>query len=114
MSMTEVKFDLLNRNEMKELSEATTVSSDGVLIDYNHQDSKILLIFEATDKSKVTVHGGNGIQGTEEATKVFDVGASKTGALVLESGFYEDVKENKGKVKITATGTVTVKAIALP
>ena len=26
----------------------------------------------------------------------------------------EDVKENKGKVKITATGTVTVRAVALP
>lgn len=110
----QVTLNVLNRNEMKELIEGVSISSDGVLIDYNHEDSKILLIFDASNAAKVTVHGGNGIQGTEEATKVFDVGASKTGALVLESGFYEDVKENKGKVKITATGTVTVRAVALP
>lgn len=110
----QVTLNVLNRNEMKELIEGVSISGDGVLIDYNHEDSKILLIFDASDAAKVTVHGGNGIQGTEEATKVFDVGASKTGALVLESGFYEDVKENKGKVKITATGTVTVRAVALP
>lgn len=110
----QVTLNILNRNTLKELTDGVSISGDGVLIDYSHEDSKILLIFDATDEVKVTVHGGNGIQGTEEATKTFDLATGKTGALVLESGFYEDVKENKGTVKITATGTVTVRAIALP
>lgn len=114
MAMTQVSYDLLKRNELKVLSDATTISSDGVLIDFTHYDSKILMCFDATDTATITVHGGNGIQGTDEATKTFNLTAGESGALVLESGFYEDVKENKGKVKITATGTVTVRAIALP
>lgn len=110
----QVTLNVLNRNEMKVLSKGVSISGDGVLVDYNHEDSKILLIFNATDAVTVTVHGGNGVQGTDEATKEFSLTAGQTGSLVLESGFYEDVKENKGKVKITATGTVTVIAVALP
>ena len=110
----QVTLNVLNRNEMKVLSEGVSITGDGVLIDYNHQDSKVLLVFDATDEVTVTVHGGNGVQGTDEATKEFSLTAGQTGSLVLESGFYEDVKVNKGMVKITATGTVKVRAIALP
>lgn len=115
MAATNIECVKIKRNEAGGYPELQAIDeTNGALIDYREADQKILIILSAGAASKVTVHGGNGVQGTDEATFEFDMANGDTNTLVLESGMYMDVKENKGTVKITTDGTVSIGAIALP
>ncbi|WP_294465536.1 hypothetical protein [uncultured Anaerofustis sp.] len=114
MSMTNVESVKIIKNQVSGYPTFTAIGEEGVLVDYSSADDKTLLILSASADSTVSVHAGNGIQGAEDNQFSFEIKNGETKTLVLESGMFMDVKENKGKVKITATGTVSIGAIVLP
>ncbi len=116
MAVTNVERLTIKRNVPGGYPEMVKIdTADGALIDFEGNDEKTLIILSASSESaSVTVHNGNGIQGVEAAEFEFDIPNGETKTLVLESGKYKDVKENKGKVKLSVTGTVSVGVIELP
>ncbi len=116
MSVTNIERVKIKRNTPGEYPELTAIdTTDGALIDFDGCDDKTLMIFASSSEgAKVRVHSGNGIQGVEAAEFEFDIPNGEMRTLVIESGKYKDVKVNKGKVKVTVTGTVSVGVIELP
>lgn len=107
--MAELEKTILKFNEAGSVIAAATVSEEGLMVPYDHDDHRILLLISGAE---ATIKAGDGIQGTEDLVVPFETG--KTKALVIESGKYKfHTGENKGHVVITGTGA-TVQAIQLP
>lgn len=94
----------------------TALTSDGALIDFTKQDTKIVVLVENSSSSAagdITFKAGNGIQGV--ADLVVNVAASATMAFVLESGAFKNVSGiNSGKVLVTGATTMKVGALLIP
>ena len=94
----------------------TAAAADNVLIDFEHNDNKIVILVSngGSSKADVTFHHGNGIQGCNDL--VVSVDAGKTVAVNLESGQFKNVSgDYKGLVKVTSTSaSVEYQAIVLP
>ena len=107
--MTQLTNTVLEFNVPANAVAATTVTSEGLAVPYNHDCQRMLLLIGGAE---ATVKAGDGLQGTTDLVVPFESG--KTKALVIESGKFKfHTGENKGCVVITGTGA-TVQAIQLP
>jgi hypothetical protein len=121
MAVKEITPEVLERNKFDAdvLSMiAATTAADGFLIDASKvADHRLLLVFENTDVAvayDITIKKGNGLQGVADLTK--EIAATKTAAIVVESGAFKNVTgTNKGKiVAIPENAAVKMAAIVLP
>ena len=117
--MTEITNTVLNeRNVAVEAEDAVAITTEGVAINYEGRScGKILLIISNSGEApkKATIVKGDSLQGTEDLE--ISVTNSKTSAIVIESGKFENVSgENKGKVVIKGEDaeSLKVQVIELP
>lgn len=116
--MSNVTNNVLERNVALELSDALAITTEGVAIDYDNKScGKILILIANSGEGpkKATIVKGNSLQGTEDLE--VSVANSKTVAIVIESGKFENVSgENKGKVVIKGEDaeSLKVQVIELP
>ena len=105
-----------NKFAVMEAAEAPNSANDNVLIDFEHNDNKIVILVtnEGSSNTDVTFHHGNGIQGCNDL--VVSVDAGKTVAVNLESGRFKNVSGDlKGYAKVTAASTsVKYQVVVLP
>ena len=115
--MADIYIDRLKikRNEACPFPEFTNMESGDIgYIDFDGVDEKTLIILTTSmERANVTVHSGNGIQGVKVNEFDFEILKDEIKTLVLESGKYKDVLDKKGKVKITADGSISVGVIEL-
>ena len=84
-------------------------NTDGTEIAYGKQDTKIVVVFNASAASTATVKAGTMIQGVADLSLTIPSGVS---CCVLDSGYF---KNASGKVKIVpAANTTKIAAVALP
>lgn len=118
MAIAEITNVDLVRNEAKELVDAAAVDAvDGARVDYtNRSDGRILLLLTNSNASaqKATIVQGNSLQGVEDLE--ISIPASKTVAIVVESGKFMNVSgDNKGYVIIKGeSADIKVQAVELP
>ena len=117
--MTDITNTVLDeRNVAVEVGEAVAISTEGVTVDYSNRScGKILLIIANTGEGekKATIEKGDSLQGTEDLEVT--VTNSKSVALVIESGKFENVSgDNKGKVVIKGEdeASLTLQVVELP
>jgi len=85
---------------------ATTVTSDGMDLDFTGKAHRILIM---VTEAAATITAGNGLQGGGQALTV-----SAGQSVVLDSGYYKHVSgAHKGCVYITGA-TAKIQAIELP
>lgn len=108
MAVTAITKTNIPLGEGVAMPAAVACGADGAVIEYDKQDTKILLIIGTAE---ATIKAGNGIQGVADLVIPFTSG---TKAVVIESGKHVNVSGvNKGKILITGA-TATVAALALP
>jgi len=95
---------------------AITSTTDGAVIDFKGQDSKIVVLIKNNGAAAqtATIKKGDSIHGV--ADYAVNIAAGKTFAYSLESGKFKNVTgANKGKVIILGSTTdIQVGAILLP
>lgn len=111
MSATAVQLNKLELNKPKDIPQAAVLdTSAGAVLDFDGQDTKILVLLEGT--GTVVVKAGNGPMSAGNDLSV-TVGANGT-ALELESALYKQCSgPNKGKVVLTGPNSAKVRTVLL-
>lgn len=104
--VTPVDLEKVNTFDLDSITwTAATTAADGFTIDVSgYADHKILMLFQNTNAGSTartaTVKEGNGLQGVKDLVSG-DIGASKIGSVVVESGGYLNVSgDDKGLLKV--------------
>ncbi len=94
---------VLEQNQAKELVfEEATNASEGILLDFNGKDEKLVILAKntASTKAEFTIKMGNGLQGVVDYNSP-EIGAGETAVINVESGRFKHMNgEKKGKVHI--------------
>lgn len=107
----------LNGNAEMPATTAITSTTDGAIIPFAEQDTKILVLIENANASAAkdaTFVKGNGLQGV--ANLVVSIPATETHGFVVDSGRFKNVSGTyKGKVQVLGASTdIKVAAVILP
>lgn len=90
-------------------------AAEGAALEMKGCDDRYLIVVQnaASAAKTVTVKAGNGLQGVADLS--YEIAASSTTCVVLESGHYKNVSgADKGKVLITGTADIKVAVFKLP
>lgn len=92
---------------------AITSATDGAVVPFKDQDTKIAVIVENSGAGAANVTFKKGDKGV--ADLVVSVPAGETHLFAVESGFYKMTSgENKGHVQVVGATSVKVGAVVLP
>jgi len=105
MAAASVTNTVLTRNTAAAYPAMATIdATDGAFVTPG-ADQRTLIVMTTTDAGTLTVNKGDGIQADADLAVVFSAAGTK--AICVESGKYLITSgDNKGKIKITGTGTV--------
>lgn len=95
-------------------SAVVALSTSGKTVDLEGKDGYILLLFSCTaNDNTITLVGGNGAKGGQDAT-LSQLDANKVGGVVIDSAYFMDVSgTTKGMITIKGKSTTSVQAIEL-
>lgn len=104
----------INRNTIHKVIFETLPTNTPKAFAFSERDDKSVIIVDNSASSSVylTVKAGNGIQGVSDLVLTAESGIS---VFKIESGRFKNVsgEEIKGKIVLSATGTLSVAIVAL-